>query len=90
MDHELRKIAARVMWWASPEVALARVDDFLCRVMVFGGFADAQYVEAAYGTERLRQAVRSAPPGVFDARSWCYWHLRLGLEVEPRPVRRLA
>lgn len=91
MSPELRRIASRVVWWETPERVLAREDDFLCRAMALGDLADVNYVEATYGTDRLRHALRAAPPGVLDARSWHYWHHRLGLGAAgPLPSRHLA
>lgn len=90
MSPELRRIASRVVWWDTPDKVLAREDDFLCRVMALGTLADVNYVEATYGTDRLRQALNAAAPGVLDPRSWHYWHHRLGLEaVAPLPSRQL-
>jgi hypothetical protein len=90
MSPELRRIASRVVWWEAPDRVLARADDFLCRVMALGDLADVNHVEATYGPARLRQALRSAPPGVLDPRSWHYWHHRLGLGAAgPMPSRQL-
>ena len=91
MSPELRRIASRVVWWETPEHVLAREDDFLCRVMALGDLSDVNYVEATYGQSRLRDALRGAAPGIFDARSWHYWHRRLGLgEASALPARRLV
>jgi len=88
---ELRRIASRVVWWEPPEDVVAREDEFLCRVMALGDWPDVNYVEATYGQARLRAALRAAPPGVVDARSWHYWHRRLGLgEAGALPERRFA
>ena len=90
MTPELRRIASRVVWWDTPEHVVLRLDDFLCRVMALGDLADANYVEQTYGVDRLRTALLSAPAGVLDARSWHYWHHRLGLGAPgPLPSRRL-
>jgi hypothetical protein len=90
MTPEVRRIAGRVIWWDTPEHAVLRLDDFLCRVMTFGNLADVNYIEAFYGRDRLRAALRSAPAGVIDPRSWHYWHRRLGLgDPGPLPHRRL-
>lgn len=89
MTPELRRIASRVVWWTPPEHAVARLDDFLCRVMTLGDLADANYIESTYGADRLRKALESAPAGVLDARSWHYWYHRLGLgPAGPLPARR--
>lgn len=86
----LRDIASRVVWWHPPERVLAREDDFLCRVMALGNLDDANYIESTYGIDRLRQALKVAPPGVIDPRSWHYWHHRLGLgDAGPLPARTL-
>lgn len=89
MDANLLRIARRVVWWEPPEHVLTREDDFLCRVMARGTLEDVNYVEAAFGRDRLRRALTSAPPGVIDPRSWHYWHARLGLgPAGPLPERR--
>lgn len=89
MTPQLRRIASRVVWWDTPEQVVSRLDDFLCRVMALANLADANYIEWLYGADRLRQAILSAPAGVLDARSWHYWHHRLGLGVPgPLPIRR--
>lgn len=89
MTPELHRIASRVVWWKPPESVVAREDDFLCRVMALGDWADVNVVQAAYGQTRLRAALHVAPPGVFDLRSWHYWHRRLGLgDAPPLPERR--
>jgi hypothetical protein len=91
VDRELRRIASRVVWWDSPEQVVSRLDDFLCRVMTLGNLEDVNLIEARYGTERLRAAIRHAPAGIFDVRSWHYWHHRLGLgEAGPLPARQFT
>ncbi len=90
MTPELQRIASRVVWWETPDRVLAREDDFLCRVMALADLADANYVSATYGPDRLRHALQTAPPGILDPRSWHYWHHRLGLgSAGPLPTRRL-
>lgn len=91
MTPELQRIATRVVWWDTPEHVVNRLDDFLCRVMALGDFADAGYIEAYYGADRLRAALTAAPAGVLDVRSWHYWHHRLGVGHAGRlPVRPFA
>lgn len=87
---ELRRIASRVVWWDAPDRVLAREADFLCRVMALGDLADVNYIQTTYGSDRMREALRTAPPGVLDHRSWHYWHHRLGLGAAgPLPSRHL-
>jgi hypothetical protein len=85
----VRRIASRVVWWDTPEQAVSRLDDFLGRVMTLGSLADVNAIEVIYGTDRLRSAIRLASAGIFDIRSWHYWHNRLGLgDAGPLPIRR--
>lgn len=84
----MRRIASRVVWWETPEHVVSRLDDFLSRVMTLGTLADVNAIEAIYGTDRLRSALRAASPGIFDVRSWHYWHHRLELgDAGPLPTR---
>ena len=89
MEPELLRVASRVVWWDTPEHVVSRLDDFLCRVMALANLGDANFIESRYGTVRLQAALKAAPAGVLDARSWHYWHHRLGLgHAGPLPTRR--
>jgi hypothetical protein len=82
-SEEMARIARRVCWWQSAEATLENTTLFLCRVMVFGTWADVCFVLDKYGYVSFREALQSAPPGLFDNRSWHYWHHRL--QVLPVP-----
>lgn len=91
MHPDLLRTASRVVWWELPPRVLAREADFLCRVMVLGTWEDANQVQEICGPARFRAALTHAPAGVFDPRSWHYWHHRLGLgPAGPLPARRIA
>lgn len=83
------EIARRVAWWKEPAETLARVDDFLCRVMMWGTWEDWTAMLAEHGREAFRHALECAPAGVLDQRSWIYWRGRLGLPPAPLPERQL-
>jgi hypothetical protein len=86
----LQTIASRVCWWQPAVETLADTPLFLCRVMTFGTWEDAVLCLGRFGEEAFRSALRSAPPGLLDARSWHYWHYRLGmLPVPALPVRAI-
>ena len=58
--------------------------------MTFGTWDDAVMMRACFTNDVIREALRTAPPGVFDARSWHYWHHVVGIhDVPERPVRRI-
>lgn len=85
---ELSTVAKRVVWFKPPAATL--VDDvfFLNFLMVYGTPDDLTVARRWYDDDDFRRALRDALPGIFDARSWAYWHARLGMEpAPPRPVR---
>jgi len=83
-------IARRVCWWQSAGETLEDTPRFLCQVMVFGTWEDVCFVLDHYGEAAFREALLSAPPGLFDNRSWYYWHHRLQLlPVPPLPQRSI-
>ena len=57
-------------------------------LMVYGTVEDLIVARQRYDDDDFRRALRDALPGIFDARSWAYWHARLGMgPAPPRPVR---
>ena len=87
---ELLRVAKRMVWFKTPEEALAEPALFLSYAMTYGTIDDLRVVRAHYTDDQLRRALRSGLPGIFDGRSWAYWHARLGMEPVPDlPVRRL-
>jgi hypothetical protein len=89
-SQEMARIARRVCWWQSAEATLQNTPFFLCRVMVFGTWADVCFVIENYRKASLREALQRAPAGLFDNRSWYYWHHRLQiLPVPALPARAI-
>lgn len=91
MDEALITLARRLFWWKQPLEALADRDRFLAQVMTYGTWQDILEARKHFGETAFHEALRHAPPGVFDARSWTYWHHALRfLPVPPMPRRRFA
>ena len=87
---ELRQVARRVVWFQSPEEALRDPVRFLNQVMNYGTVADLRVVRSHFGDDDFREALRRAHPGIFNARSWSYWHVMLDMGAPPPlPVRRI-
>jgi hypothetical protein len=85
----LRAVATKLFWWKTADEALAEPLRFACQVMTFGTWDDALLARAELGDDLFRSALRKAPPGVFDVRSWNYWHLVFGMTPVPAlPERR--
>jgi hypothetical protein len=80
---ELLRVAERVVWFKSPEEALADVAHFLAHVMTYGTVEDLRALEGVIGIEDYRDALDHAPPGIFDQRSWAYWNLKCGRPEAP-------
>ena len=56
--------------------------------MTLGTWDEVLAVRRELGDELLKSALRDAPAGVFDARSWNYWHLVFDMTpVPPLPKR---
>lgn len=89
MEAELEALAGRLFWWKTPAEALADPDRFLSQLMTYGTWRDIVEARAHWKENAFREALRHAPPGVFDQRSWTYWHHVLDLlPIPPRPVRK--
>lgn len=85
----LLPIAKRVFWWGDPEEWLDDVIRFAAQVMTFGDWDDTVIVHRILGDELLRKVLQSPPPGVFDLKSWTYWHRHYNLPVPPLPERKI-
>jgi hypothetical protein len=87
----LLNVARRVVWFQEPAETLADPVQFLAHVMTYGTIEDLAALEGIVGPEDFAEALRRAPPGVFDERSWAYWHLPHGdRPAPPLPVRAMA
>ncbi len=88
---ELLRVAERMVWFKPPEETLADPVLFLSHLMTYGTVDDLRVVRTHFTDEQLRQVLHAGLPGVFDARSWAYWHAVLDVRpVPPLPTRRLA
>ncbi len=86
----LRRLACRYVWWKTPDEAMQYPHRVAAQVMNLGTWEDLTAMVEATGEEYLREVLRHAEAGQLDARSWHYWHYRLGLaEFPSRPVPRM-
>ena len=92
----LRRLASTCIWWKTPDEAMQFPDRISAQVMNPGTWDDLNKLAEVLGQNHLRKVLREAEAGQFDARSWHYWHYRLGLaecgktQVLPMPVRKIA
>ena len=89
-----RAMAARYIWWKTPEEALRYPQQIAAQVMNLADWADVQILARAVGDDYLRAVIRTAEAGQFNERSWVYWHYRLHLaevgRVPSLPEREIA
>ena len=89
-DSHAREMARKYVWCQAPEATLADARLFLAQLMTLGTVDDVRWLLSVASADDLRGVLRGPPVGIFNARSWSFWHLRLGFDAVPDlPVRRL-
>jgi hypothetical protein len=86
---DLLELAPRVMWFKSPEQALADPVRFLAYLMAYGTLEDIATVQRYLDLDDFREALERAPPGIIDERSWAYWNAKVGHNPIPPMPRRI-
>jgi hypothetical protein len=74
-EQQLKRFAAKLIWWQAPEVSLGQPRRLLGRGMTRGDW------------QASRDALVNAEPGRFNIRSWTMWHQFFGLPVPELPKR---
>jgi hypothetical protein len=88
LNPDIEWVAERVMWFEEPDKATSDMARFVAYVMTYGDHADMNRIRQHLTDDELREAIDSAPPGIFDPRSWTYWNLKLGrYPAPPMPER---
>jgi hypothetical protein len=86
---ELRAIARKHLWWESSDSGQVDLSRLACQVMTFGTWSDVLTTRRILGDDFFRDSLVAAPAGVFDVRSWNYWHLVFGITPVPPLPRRV-
>jgi hypothetical protein len=87
---DLEEVASRLFWWKTPAEALKYPNRFLAQVMTYGTIEDLAVARRHFPESAFRDVLADPPTGVFDPRSWAYWHVRFGIEPTPAmPTRNL-
>jgi hypothetical protein len=87
---EIESLARRMIWWKRPEETVRYPQRLLAQVMALGTWEDVQLAKRLWTRDEFAAALQHAPPGVFDRRSWVYWHRVLKIEpVPPLPQRQI-
>jgi hypothetical protein len=85
---DLEDLAARLAWWQPPAEALRHQERLLAQVMVYGTPDDLAVARRHFPESAFRAVLAQPPPGVFDPRSWAYWHVVFGLQPPGGPPGR--
>jgi len=73
--NELLPVAKKLFWWQTPQESLRDENRFLAQVMTYGTLEDLFTVRKHYSLTDFRKVLLNPPLGVFDKKSWKYWHL---------------
>ena len=79
-----------LLWWMTTEEAWAKPRRLLQQIMAIGLPAHVAEAHQRWSRDEFRAALRTAPAGIFDPRSWAYWHTVLDmLPAPPLPKRQI-
>lgn len=94
----LRAMAAKYIWWESPEHWDEYPERVVAQVMRYAAGGEGEEVkrdqgmlERELGRDALCYVVKNAEPGWFPEHAWRYWHSYLGLahgtDIPPLPKK---
>lgn len=87
---ELLAVAKATAWFKSPEEALQWPEHLIAHVLTYGTHDHVATLRRYVSDDQLLAALVDAPPGIYDSRSWAYWHVVLGkCPPPPLPTRNL-
>lgn len=84
----VRRLAASIVWFEAPAVSLRDEKRFLVYAMTHATTRELATLRRHVSDRALKAALKTAPPGIMDKRSWAYWHTMLGRTPVPRMPRR--
>ena len=89
-DERAAAMARKYVWWQPPDRTLEDRRLLLAQIMTLGTADDVRWLLSRVSDSELRRVLLDPPIGIFNRRSWNFWHLRLGLTPTPElPARRL-
>ncbi len=89
LRREALPLAKRYIWWEEPAKSLLNFPRFLGHSMNLATWKDQRWLEQNVPAAHLLRVLAVAPAGTFTARSWNYWHVRLGKLPPPLPEKRI-
>lgn len=71
----------RLFWWKDKTTPSPR--RIAAQVMVFGNLDDIKRVRELYGEQIFSEVLANPPRGLFDVKSWVFWHKKLNHKTIP-------
>ena len=88
-DRRAAAMARKYVRWQYPRTTPDGPRLLIAQVMTLGTLDDVRWLIDRVPADTLRQVLREPPLGVFNERSWRFWHLRLGCRpLPPLPARQ--
>ena len=88
-DCRAAAMASKYVWWQAPRLTLANPHLLIAQLMTLGTLDDVRWLIDQVPADVLRRVLREPPIGIFNERSWRFWHLRLDCRpIPPLPVRQ--
>ena len=88
-DCRAAAMASKYVWWQVPRLTLADPRLLIAQLMTLGTLDDVRWLIDQVPADALRRVLRKPPVGIFNERSWRFWHLRLDCRpIPPLPVRQ--
>jgi hypothetical protein len=85
---DLENLAGRLIWWQPPAEAVRDGQRLLAQVMAYGTTEDLAVARRHFPASAFCAVLAQPPPGLFDPRSWAYWHVVFGLDPSRELPRR--
>lgn len=83
-------LAKKYVWWQGPDRTLAEPANLFAQIMTLGTVEDVDWMLTCVSRDDLRALLRTPPIGIFNGRSWTYWHRWLDqMPIPPLPTRTL-
>jgi hypothetical protein len=90
---ELSQAIRAVIWFEAPETAVNQPSRLLCYAMQYASEPSFSVIRKYFDDEAFRNALRHAPAGILDRKSWAFWHAFLkpygNANAPPLPHRPL-
>jgi hypothetical protein len=91
LNPETEPVVRRLVWFESPEEALADPVRFMAYALARATHEDMKVIRRYVDDMDFLEALDKAPPGIIDRRSWAYWNSKMGrFPAPPLPTRNLG